>query len=90
MIRTIGSASKECITIKSMLKSNRLLNYFIKTNLANLMATPIKHGSSYMSLLLINLAGQSGKELSLNGVSITNSTALSTLSMISSPQLAQN
>ena len=30
-----------------------------------------------MSLLLINLAGHSGKELNLNGVSITNSTALS-------------
>ena len=30
-----------------------------------------------MSLLLINQAGQSGEELSLNGVSITNSTALS-------------
>ena len=42
------------------------------------MATRIKHGRSSMSLLLINSAGQSGKELSLNGdVSITNSTALS-------------
>ena len=30
-----------------------------------------------MSLLLINPAGQSGKELSVNGVSMTNSTALS-------------
>ena len=30
-----------------------------------------------MSLLLINPAGQSGKELSLKRVSITNSTALS-------------
>ena len=49
MIHTIGSALKECIT-KSMLKSNRLTNnllnnyYFIKTNLANLMATRIKRG----------------------------------------------
>ena len=61
-----------------MLKSNRLTNYFIKTNLVKLMATRIKRGRSSMSLLLINPAGQSGKELSLNGdVSITNSTALS-------------
>ena len=83
MIRTIGSALKECIT-KSKLKSNRLTNnllnnyYLIKANLANLMATRIKRGRSSMSLLLINPAGQSGKELSLNGdVSITNLTALS-------------
>ena len=83
MIHTIGSALKECIT-KSMLKSNRLTNnllnnyYLIKINLANLMATRIKRGRSSMSLLLINPAGQSDKELSLNGdVSITNSTALS-------------
>ena len=39
-----------------------------------------------MSLLLIiqNPAGQSGKELSLNDVSMTNSTSLQTLSMITS------
>ena len=37
-----------------------------------------------MSLLLINPAGRSGKELSLNGVSMTNSTSLQTLSMITS------
>ena len=43
-----------------------------------------------MSLLLINPAGQFVKELILNGVAITNSTALSNASMITSPQLAQN
>ena len=49
-----------------------IVNYFKKTNLANLMATCIKRGRSSMSLLLINPAGQSGKELSLNGdISIT-------------------
>ena len=50
------------------------------------MATCIKRGWSSMSLLLIiqNPAGQSGKELSLNGVSMTNSTSLQTLSMITS------
>ena len=49
-----------------------IVNYFKKTNLVNLMATRIKRGRSSMSLLLINPAGQSGKELSLNGdISIT-------------------
>ena len=73
-----------------MLKSNRLLYYFIKTNLANLMATHIKCGKSSMSLLLINPACQSGKELSLNGVSITTviQPLCQMLSMITSPQLA--
>ena len=38
------------------------------------MATRMKRGRSSMSLLsLVNPAGQSVKELSLNGVSITNS-----------------
>ena len=71
MIRTIGHALKECVT-KSMLRSDRLNNYFTKTNLAILTATPVKRGRWSMSLLLSSV-----RELSLNGVSITNSTALS-------------
>ena len=56
MIRTIGSALKECITKSNMLKSIRLMNY-LKKKLANLTATHIKCGRSSMSLLLINPAG---------------------------------
>ena len=61
-----------------MLKSNRLTNYFIKTNLVKLMATRIKHGrSSEWANTSHKSSRSSVKELSPNGVSMTNSTAMS-------------
>ena len=75
MIHTIGSALKECITKSNMLKSIRLMNYFKKISESDghphkmwqVINKPTSHKSSRSSL----------KELSPNGVSMTNSTALS-------------
>ena len=71
--RRITPSSISIILHKILMQPHSLIvNYFKKTNLVNLMATRIKRGRSSMSLLLINPAGQSGKELSLNGdISIT-------------------
>ena len=60
-----------------MLKSNRLFIIFIKTNLANLMANCIKMWQVINELTSHKSGRSSVKELSLNGVSMTNSTALS-------------
>ena len=60
-----------------MLKSNRLFIIFIKTNLANLMANCIKTWQVINELASHQSGRSSVKELSLNGVSMTNSTALS-------------
>ena len=60
-----------------MLKSNRLFIIFIKTNLANLMANCIKTWQVINELTSHQSGMSSVKELSLNGVSMTNSTALS-------------
>ena len=60
-----------------MLKSNRLFIIFIKTNLANLMANCIKTWQVINELTSHKSGRSSVKELSLNGVSMTNSTALS-------------
>ena len=51
--------------------------YFIKTNLANLMANCIKTWQVINELTSHQSGMSSVKELSLNGVSMTNSTALS-------------
>ena len=61
-----------------MLKSNRLFIIFIKTNLANLMANCIKTWQVINELITSHKSSMSSvKELSPNGVSMTNSTALS-------------
>ena len=51
--------------------------YFITTNLANLMANCIKTWQVINELTSHQSGMSSVKELSLNGVSMTNSTALS-------------
>ena len=51
--------------------------YFIKTNLANLMANCIKTWQVINELASHQSGTSSVKELSLNGVSMTNSTSLS-------------
>ena len=51
--------------------------FYIKTNLANLMANCIKTWQVINELTSHQSGTSSVKELSLNGVSMTNSTALS-------------
>ena len=56
MIRKIEHALTESVT-KSMLRSDRLKNYFTKMNGENLTATRVKRGRRSTSLLLAKQAG---------------------------------
>ena len=76
MICTIGSALKEC-NDKVNAKIKQAIELFYKNKFSESQGDLHKMWQLINELTSVNPAGQYGKELSLNGVCITNSTALS-------------
>ena len=76
MIRIIEHALKECIT-KSMLRSYRPIELFYENKFSESDGVPRKTWQVINELTSRKTGRSSVIELSLNGVSITNSTALS-------------
>ena len=76
MIRIIEHALKECIT-KSMLRSYRPIELFYQNKFSESDGVPRKTWQVINELTSRKTGRSSVRELSLNGVSITNSTALS-------------
>ena len=76
MIRIIEHALKECIT-KSMLRSYRPIELFYENKFSKSDGDPRKTWQVINELTSRKTGRSSVTELSLNGVSITNSTALS-------------
>ena len=80
MIRTIGYACFKRMhnNLKSLLKSNRLTNYFIYLNKFSETDGDLHKTWQVINELTSHKSGRSSvKELSLNGVSMINSNALS-------------
>ena len=76
MIRIIEHALKECIT-KSMLRSYRPIELFYENKFSESDGVPRKTWQVINELTSRKTGRSSVSEFSLNGVSITNSTALS-------------
>ena len=76
MIRIIEHALKECIT-KSMLRSYRPIELFYENKFSESDGVPRKTWQVINELTSRKTGRSSVRELSVNGVSITNSTTLS-------------
>ena len=78
MIRTTESALKECVT-KSMLLSKKLKKYSIKSKLSESDCDALRRWQGINEHTSRKTGRSFIKELSLNGVCMTNLTALSNL-----------